>query len=456
MENKDKKIKMVDIIPIEKKIEPARVSIKETKKEIEEKIKEEIGEEHKIEEKISPEISLEISSEIPLLLAEEKRERVRSGFKKYFLTLLILVFVGGLIYAALEFLPRVEIKIIAKKTPWNYEDWLWASKETLNIDAVTKRIPAEIFKETKNVNLAYPSNGRKMVEKKASGEITIYNAFSSKPQTLIIETRFETLDGKVFFLTKKIIVPGAEITDGKIVPSSVKATVIAEKEGAEYNISSVAKFSIPAFKGSPKYDGFYAKSDRPIIGGFVGEMSYPTEDDIRLAKGKNRAVLEESLNILLTSQMPKELKIIEGGKEFKILKETIGEEIDSQGNFSVFSEAVLAIIAFRESDALELMKNLAKSGLGDDFKEKEYSLQYGATRGDFGKGELSFKIDYKGIFWQKINIESFKNSVLNKKENELKVAVFSLPGVEKAIVSFWPFWVKSVPDKTNRIKVMME
>jgi len=448
MENKDKKIKMVDIIPIEKKIEPARALIKEAKKEIEEKIKEEPEEEQKIEEKIS--------QEIPLLLAEEKKERIKSGFKKYFLTLLILVFVGGLVYAALEFLPRVEIKIIAKKTPWNYEDWLWASKETLNIDAVTKRIPAEIFKETKNINLAYPSNGRKMVEKKASGEITIYNAFSSKPQTLIIETRFETLDGKIFFLTKKIIVPGAEITDGKIVPSSVKATVIAEKAGVEYNISSVAKFSLPAFKGTPKYDGFYAKSDRPITGGFVGEMSYPTEDDIRLAKEKNRAVLEESLNILLTSQMPKELKIIEGGREFKILKETVGEEMDSQGKFSVFSEAALAIIAFRESDVLELMRNLVKSGLGDDFKEKEYSLQYGATRGDFDKGELSFKIDYRGFFWQQINIESFKNSVLNKRENELKVAVFSLPGVEKAVVSFWPFWVKSVPDKTNRIKVIME
>ena len=105
---------------------------------------------------------------------------------------------------------------------------------------------------------------------------------------------------------------------------------------------------------------------------------------------------------------------------------------------------------------LELMRNLVKSGLGDDFKEKEYSLQYGATRGDFDKGELSFKIDYRGFFWQQINIESFKNSVLNKRENELKVAVFSLPGVEKAVVSFWPFWVKSVPDKINRIKTVME
>ena len=185
-------------------------------------------------------------------------------------------------------------------------------------------------------------------------------------------------------------------------------------------------------------------------------MSYPTEDDIRLAKEKNKAVLEENLNILLASQMPKELKTIEGGGEFKILKETVGEEIDSHGNFSVFSEAILTIIAFRENDALQLMNSLAKSDLGNDFGLKEYSLQYGATRGDFSKGELSFKIDYKGFFWQQIDIESFKNSVLNKKENELKVAVFSLPGVEKAVVSFWPFWVKSVPDKINRIKTVME
>ena len=144
MENKDQKIKMVDIIPIEKKVEPVRIPIKEVKKEMEEKIKEEPVKEQQMDEKIS---------EIPFFLAEEKKERIGVRIKKYFLILLILIFAGGLVYSALEFLPRVEIKIIAKKTPWNYNDWLWASKETLNIDVVVKRIPAEVFKETKNVNI---------------------------------------------------------------------------------------------------------------------------------------------------------------------------------------------------------------------------------------------------------------------------------------------------------------
>jgi small subunit ribosomal protein S1 len=132
------------------------------------------------------------------------------------------------------------------------------------------------------------------------------------------------------------------------------------------------------------------------------------------------------------------------------------EEVDEKGNFSATVEAESKIIVFKESDLLKLLGESAKQVLGADFEVKNYELKYLSGQPDFENGKLQFVIDYKGIFWRPIDVESFKNSILKKKENELKMAIFSLAGVDKATVSFWPFWVKAVPENIKKIKTEIE
>lgn len=457
-EDKNKKIKVADIVlPADKKGKeeffksrlPLRSAPMPSVAPIEEKLKE-------IREKKPERIKGERIEEAGGRFFKESSGGIRAKLKKYFIYLLILIFIGGLVYAAIEILPRAEIKISLKKTEWKFSDWLTASKGAVLPDSTAKQIPAEILFDKKNLVLDFPATGKKYVEKKAGGEITIYNAYSSKAQTLIDQTRFEAPDGKIFFLEKRVVVPGVKVEENKIIPSSVKAKVIAEKAGGEYNIGPVEKFVLPGFKGSPKYEGFYATSKEAMKGGFTGEMIYPTENDISLAKGKIRTNLEESLFAFLFSQMPQGLKVIDGARKFDILKETIGEEVDQKGNFSAFLEGRLTIIAFKEDDILKMVNGLAKENLGDDFEPKNYTLDYGASRFDIENGKMAFQVDYSGIFWKPIDIEDFKKSVLGRKEEELKISIFSLPGVERATVSFWPFWVKKTPDKAEKIKVGVE
>ncbi len=80
----------------------------------------------------------------------------------------------------------------------------------------------------------------------------------------MVRTRFLALDGKIFRLTKGITVPGAKIVEGKIIPSSIEAAVIADQPGEAYNIGPVSRFSIPGLKGTPKYEAFYAESKADI------------------------------------------------------------------------------------------------------------------------------------------------------------------------------------------------
>lgn len=462
---KQKKIKVIDIVAKTEKIQPLKLEEKVEKQEEKEYFFEKNKQE--FEEQFAEKESEESEDTEEDFLEEEgvrEASNFRSKFKKYFLIFISLAILAGAGYLAITVLPRVDIKIVAKKSQWKTAESAIASKNSGNIDVANKQIPASFFSEKKNMSLLFSASGKKFVEKKAAGEIIIYNVYSSSPQTLVKGTRFQTLDGKVFNLDLKIVVPGAKIEEGKIIPSTIKANVIAEKAGSEYNIGPTEKFFIPGFKGTAKYGGFYGKSESAMAGGFVGQMAYPTDEDIKSAKSKIAESLQESLSAIILSQMPADFKIIDGAKQFSIVKDNVGKDVDANGNFSVFLEGELSIIAFREKDLFQLIDNLANQSFGifgDEnsklkFEAKERKIDYGAARADFGSGRLSFAFNYEGNYWQPIDIDNFKKSIFFKKENDLRAIIFSISGVEKASVSFWPFWVSSVPARAEKINVVVE
>ncbi len=316
------KKKIIDVSkPISKKPAPAALSedFKKLDKKVGKKLEWEIEEfEKKEEEKFKK---------------EEKPKRKTNKFPRttYILSALVLFLLAGTVYAGIEFLPKATIKIITKKTEWVYNDSVIADKKG-------GQLPAEIFSVKKNFNFSFQALGRKQVERKAGGKIIIYNAFSSSPQPLVAGTRFETPDKKIFRLTERIIVPGAQVVDGKIKSSSIEATVIADQPGSQYNIGPVSRFSIPGFSGTPKERGFYAESKEPMKGGFVGEAAYPTEDDIKKAKERARKELQDYIDSYFSLQIPQGFKFIEGSRQFNILKEEVNAETDEKGNFAIFSK----------------------------------------------------------------------------------------------------------------------
>lgn len=455
MPRKLNKKKMLDIVkPIAKSKIVGKTELKKIEKELDEIDKKFEEFEQRGKERLEKDKQSETQPEAK----KEKIARDRKIFrpKIYLFVILLAALLAGGAYLAITVLPRAEIKITTQKTGWNYINSIIASKNTAGIDIEQKKIPAEVFSLKKNFNFSFPATGKKMVEKKASGKIIIYNTYSSESQVLVATTRFQAPDGKIFRLTERVLVPGAKIIEGKVVPSSIEAAVIADQPGVQYNIGPVSNFSIPGFQGSAKYQGFYAESKDPMTGGFIGEVAFPTDEDINKAKEKAKADIKNQLDSFLSLEVPPEFKIIEGVKEFTILKEELNKDIDEKGNFSLFLEAESMIIAFKESDLKNLMEDSAKKDLGQDFIIKDYEVEYGAARADFKQGQISFAVDFKGRFEQPINIEELKEKFLKKKEEELKILIFSMSNIEKAEISFWPFWVKQVPANPKRVKIETE
>jgi hypothetical protein len=232
---------------------------------------------------------------------------------------------------------------------------------------------------------------------------------------------------------------------------------MADEAGAEYNIGPVARFSIPGFKDTPKYAGFYAKSDQAMTGGFVGEVAVPTDKDISDAQTKIRQVLEDALKTAIFSQLPKEFKAIDGSSAFSVLNEKINKEVDQDNKFSIFVDAQMKLIAFRENDLKDVLIARSFSQLASgDYKVVESKIEYGVPRPNFVNGEMSFPVKGQVVLERKIDLDKFRQQIISKNEIDLKSLVFSLPGLEKAQISFWPVYIKQAPNKVERIKIVVQ
>ena len=370
--------------------------------------------------------------------------------------LLAIIIFGATAVMAVKVLPKATVVIAAKTAEWSYKDSVTTQTSGI-FDPVKMTIPNQAFSQKKNADLRFPATGRRQVEKKANGIIIVYNSYSSDPQPLIEQTRFVTPDGKLFRLVKNITVPAAKIVEGKIVPSSIEAEVAADQPGPEYNIGPVKLFTIPGFKGSPKYQAFYGESTGSMTGGFIGEVAYPTDKDVKEAKPKALSDLEENIKTTLFSQIPPEFKILDGASSFKLLQQKVNEEADQDGNFSVFTEAQLTIIGFKEDDVKELLARRAREDLDNEaYKIRSFELSYGLPRADFEKGILSFPVDFKGIFAHDIDTNGLAERLAGKSKSDSRAVILGLSGLDTATVSFWPFWVQKAPDSINKIKIMLE
>ncbi len=379
-----------------------------------------------------------------------------SSVKKVFIGIAALAVAVAIVFVAVRVLPEADVKITAKKQDGAYNNSILADK-TAVIDIQKMSVPAQVFFQKKNVQLKFPATGKRQVEKKATGKINVYNSYSSDPQPLLVKTRFMTPDGKIFLLTKGITVPGAKITDGKIISSSIEAEVVADKPGPDYNIGPVKLFTIPGFvKGTPKYQAFYGESTGNMSGGFVGEMAYPTDSDIKKAKENAGTSLRDSLKVLLITQIPKEFKIVDGATSYSVISQKVDTDAGEDSQFGVFSEAQMSAIAFKESDVKDLLVKRVIYDAGDNFEVKNYTLEFGLARIDFEKGKLTFPVNFNAVLAEKVDIGGLRSRLAGKSKNELQFSLSGLPGIESVTVSLWPIWVKRVPVSPDKIKIVVE
>jgi len=386
-----------------------------------------------------------------------KSKATKTPLKKIFVLLLLLAIAVFALVATFIF-PRAEaiVRPAREKAQLNID--VLFSSDVKAVDFEDNIVPAQIFKLTKSASQEFNATKEEDIRKKAEGTITIYNAYSSEPQTLVKTTRFESPEGKVFRITETITVPGAKIQGGSIIPSSIDAGVIADEAGESYNIDP-SDFTIPGFKGTDKYSGFYGKSSEKMSGGLIKKGLVVGEDDVKAAEATLKDQLLADAQEELKEELGTDLKLIEESLKAEVIESipspALGEPAE---RFTLTLKALAQVFAYKEENLGDLVEEKIALKVSDKrlTLPETRSLSFQFENVDFDTNEASFSLIVEEDVSWKIDEERLKEILAGKNEVEAREAIKLFSEIESTRVSLWPFWLRHIPQDFRKIEITID
>ncbi len=364
----------------------------------------------------------------------------------------ILGGVAGFVYFVL---PKAEIRLEPKKDLLTFDLAIRVDTKAASVDFAKSIVPGELLESTISLEESFIASGRETREEKAKGVVTIFNEYSSTPQTLVENTRFISQDGKLFRTAQTVVVPGATIQENKIVSSSTEVEVIAAEAGEEYNIGP-STFSIPGFKGTPKYTAFYGKSNSSLQGGFIGQVDVITAEDFSKAESAFRETLLAKAREDFTRKTPRDFTLLESAVKEEITDFASDKKTgDVAKSFTLRGKARVFGFVFDERDVGSLVEGTIEARIPPEKEilEETKKLTYKEVEIDLEGGEMTVLVGVEEWIAARINEEEIIKGIQGRSLEEVKKHLSSHPALESARVTFSPFWVKRVPRAEDKIKI---
>ncbi len=399
------------------------------------------------------------------ILKKDKTKRDNTlNFKSYFNKFFsnkktIGIFLGVLVVILLFFFvalrPKATVVVFPKKETIDFSLNVVSDINASEINFQNGVIPGQVITFPKEISGKFKATGESSGATKAKGKITIYNEFGKDPQVLIAKTRFEDPSGKIFRITKRIVVPGAKVQNGKVIePGKLEVEVVADKPGAEYNIGP-STFTIPGFKGTERFDGFYAKSEAPMQGGSLGETRAITKDDIQQAKQSLLDQLKANQNNFILENVPNNLKVLDEAVNIKTKEFITPEEGTAVDEFDAVLKVEYNVFAFDEKDVKKLAEKRLSEQINEDQKTYPNTLVLEYDEGIFNleKSTFTFLVNASEVVAGKVDVESLKNNLSGKNKEEIKKVLKGNSSIEEAEVTLFPVWSSKAPANTKYIKI---
>jgi hypothetical protein len=365
--------------------------------------------------------------------------------KKIFLIFgMLSVFAFALVVAYL-FVPNAKVTIV----PNISKNKLNINVHAVDVDNIDQsNMALRVIDGIEDMTATYKTQGTGATGgKKAHGSVVIYNEYNSNSQTLISTTRLESPDGKIFRLTKNIVIPGTTVVDGSVKPGAIEAEVIADQLGDDFNIEPT-KFSIPGFSGSPKFDKFYAKSSIAFMGGSSeggsGMATIISQQDIDNAKSKTENSIRSALNEKIKNELKQgEIALPQAEKITIIKSETAAKIGDVADSFVYTVEASTRALIFSEDD----IKKITGDRIAEDsdvFHNGRYDIskiEYISIDPNFDDSTMDLKVNSEVTIIPDIDVEQIKKEILGKNPNQLQEILTRYPAIKSINLEFGPTFI---------------
>lgn len=302
------------------------------------------------------------------------------------------------------------------------------------------------------------SGGTKEVSEKAKGTVVVYNEYSTAPQKLVVNTRLESPDGKIYRMNNAVTVPGYTKSGTKIVPGSVKVSVTADQPGETYNIGLV-DFTIPGFKGSPQYAKFYGRSETAMTGGATGTLYAASKEAFDQASASLELALKDKLASQVRAQIPKGYVLLDGAVSFT------PDTADSSSMYSktdtvnvVKRGTVNAILLDEAALSSRIAEDTVSQYAGElvtvmNMRDLTLVLKDTPTAFKSDTTEIAFTLSGNPEIVWVIDEAKLKEDLAGEGKREFRAVLKNYSGIESAEVVFKPFWKMSFPEKIDSIEV---
>ena len=355
-------------------------------------------------------------------------------------------------------LPKADIDIVLKKEIAIYDFEFVADKSLSEIDVVNNKVPLEKIEVSSEESGSYPTTGIKHVQEQASGEITVFNEYSSSPQRIVTNTRFLSKEGnKLFRVKEAVTIPGFSRVEGVDVPGQVTIKIYADKIGEGHNIGP-SSFHLPGLQGSPKYTSVYARSVKAMSGGMDKEVTYFSESD--------HATAEEELAKLVEKKNEEDFSGKISGDDFKLESTKKEEKLevstdikvgDIANNFQMSVKAKTSISLISTSDLDNIINEKINSRLDTNKELLDDSRSYEVGDIIISEDErIIVPIHINQGLVIKIDTDKLKKDIAGKSETELSSYFSNMDGVKSTDISLWPFWVKNIPSSYEKINIAID
>lgn len=305
------------------------------------------------------------------------------------------------------------------------------------------------------VQLPIEPQGTREVLRKAEGEITIFNEYSSEPQRLLPGTRFMSASGKIFLLgNEPVIIPGKVGN----TPGSLNVRVYAADPGPEYNID-LTDFNLIGFQElglTEKYRGIYATSKEPMVGGYQGTEKFINEKDQQEIQRQLRDMLTNRLQQRLNLEKTDETLLIENTQDIKFDELKYSETVN--GKFAVLGARIVSLIINIEDVKKYLKKSLDPENQLSSFVLFSHNDLRMVYRDDIPfdlETDQSIIIEIKGspLVQSIIDQDRLESELRNYPREDLTRYFEGKYNIDRAIVTVEPFWKKTLSDSSFIINV---
>ena len=370
---------------------------------------------------------------------------------------MIFAGIGGVLLIAflvwaIFFAPHATIVVSAKTTDKSVNAKVTAS-DTVATDASKNTVKAMKVSKTEDKKVNFQATGSKNVGEKATGTVNFSNG-SLSSQSIPAGTRLTTSGGLVFVTDSSTTIPAAGLGNcggqACVANGSGSVDVTAEEGGAKYNAAT------GSMSGAPS--GVTARLSGPTSGGTDKIAKVVTDADIQKAKEDMVSDENNGKEDELKSSL-KGAKYVEGSYKVAYADVTSTPAVNqeaSSGTAVLSAKVTYSIYGISSSELGKFLDEYLQKELDGD--KAQYVYDNGKDDAEFQDVTntdtgATFTIVATAKVGPKLDEDEIRQQSLGKKGGEIQEALQTIPGVESVDVSYFPFWVNSVPNDPKKVTV---